>query len=61
MKEVWFYLYYDYENTGYFEVCYEPTDLLVSDEFDSFEEAWDSMQSRKFPASPIMKGYTKGE
>ena len=61
MKEVWFYLFYNYKEVGYFDVRYEATDLQVSDEFDSFDEAWESMKSKKFPASPIMKGYTKEE
>ena len=58
MKEVWFYTYWSYEDTGYSEAYYERGDTLCySRNYDSFEEAWSNREFEKFPASPVMKGY----
>lgn len=58
MKEVWFYTYFEPKTCGYYNVWEEPTsNILYSDYFSSFEEAWESREKCSFPASPIMKGY----
>lgn len=60
MKEVWFYTYYQYEDTGYTKPFYGPTDVIeYSNYFDTFEEAWEDREKSQFPASPVMKGYVK--
>ena len=57
MKEVWYFLYRDYDLDG---------KVFSSSYYDTFEEAWesrDNMESYgiRSPISPVMKGYVKDE
>lgn len=59
MKEVWYFLYRDYDLDG---------EIFSSSYYDTFEEAWESRKSMKDdscgfgnPISPVMKGYVKDE
>ena len=65
MKKIYFYTYWEPECTNsdnpYAELLrYEPGELSYSDYFSSFDEACKDRESCRFPASPVIEGWIKG-
>lgn len=61
MKEVWFYLYKQEENVGYYETRYETQpEVFCSEDFNTFEEAvadWEKHKKWRTRTTPFLKGY----